>query len=180
MGDEEYKVLRDEMIMYYNNIANYNIVLFTTSTGIMAYVLNKEEYYYCLIPLMIIIPLFLLCENQHKNACKLGAYLNVFCEGKEYNWERRHHYYDRRSEKRDPKDILPYISMVCVSCISAIMKILCNDGVNKVYTIIPVIAMVCSVTIIIHEKVEYNNMRENYRKSWEEVKKEFEQHSPQK
>lgn len=172
MDNDEYKVLREEMKLYYDNIAKYTIALYTASNAVFAFALNKDEFYYCLIPLLIIIPLYLVCEDEHRKACKLGAYLNVFCEGESFNWERRHHYLEvKEGEKREINTIIPHIVLTFASCFSAAMKILLKEDCNKAYIIIPFIALVFSIIILYRNKVEYVKARETYIKAWEEAEK---------
>lgn len=170
--NDEYIVLRDEMNQYYQNIANYNIALYTASSVIFAFALGQKDYYYCLIPLLVIVPLYLLCENEHKKACKLGAYLYVFSEGKDFNWERRHHIFDRtrvekgKKPRRSIDEILSYIMFCAISCLSSIIKIYYIKTLHWVHYCLPIVAFLISLIIIIRNEVQYNSLRQFYIERW--------------
>ena len=174
MGTEEYKVLRDELNIVYQNITNYNIALYTASSVIFAFTMEQDAFYYSLIPLLVMLPLYLLGEHEHKKACRLGAYLYVFCEGKEFHWERRHHRFDKRgrSRKRDNSEILSYIVIAFVSCLFSAIKLLSNSQLNKCYLLIPVICLIISIVIIVKMKVNYVEIRGEYIDKWKEIKLE--------
>lgn len=172
MGDEEYKVLRDEMNLYYDNIAKYNIALYTASGAIFAFSLDKADFYYSLIPLLIILPLYILCERERKQACWLGAYLNVFCEGNTFNWERRHHIFDKLKArgKRGITDSAPYIVLATVSCLFSYFKARSDNTINKCYVFIPIICLLISLIIIMKARVNYVALRQKYIDDWEKLK----------
>ena len=169
---DEYTTLRQEMNMYYQNVAHYNSVLYSASNAILLFALTQKGFYYCLIPLMVIIPLYLLVENEHKKACWLGAYLNVFCEGTIFNWERRHHCYDRTfgSRKRDIKEILPYLVLSIVSCLFSAIKVVINSDLNKWFLAIPVLCLLISYAIIIKAAVNYSELRNDFISEWKNLK----------
>ena len=171
--EEEYKVLRDEMNQYYQNIANYNIALYTGSSAVFALVVDKTDFYYSLVPLMIIIPLFLLCENEHRKACKLGAYLNVYCEGTDFHWEMRHHKLDTKEGvgKRDFREWFPYLALSIVSCTASFFKRYSeNADLKDWHLAIPVLLLLLCFVIIIITKVNYPSIRQKYIDEWEDLK----------
>lgn len=176
MKNEEYAFLRDEIILFYRNIASYNTVLYTASGAIFAFALGRPEYYYCLIPLMLTIPLYLLCETERRKACKVGAYLCVFHEGKDFNWERRHHEFDgtgfelRNSKGRDMAVNLSYIMPSVISCISAMIKIYFAK-MSSLHYIIPSLALIGAIFVILKGRTEYIELRQAYIDEWERLKR---------
>ena len=64
LSDEEYKCLREELLNHISCIQNYNIALYSTSALILSFTVSREEFYYSLLPLVVIIPLYILREKH--------------------------------------------------------------------------------------------------------------------
>lgn len=86
---DEYLMLRNE-ILHHNTLENNTInFLYVFISAILVFSLNQEDSLYVLIAYVVIIPSYRIVWSKRKGICKIGAYLNVFLEGKEFNWERR-------------------------------------------------------------------------------------------
>lgn len=158
MHDEEYKMIRKGLDQIYQTISNYNIALYTASGALFTFALGQDAFYYCLTPLMVIIPLYLLGEEKHKEACKLGAYLYVFCEGKTFKWERRNHDFGITYKgTRDIKGILQYVLLTIASCLLSILKILTNPEIQSVFSIVPISLLIVCLFIIKKGRINYSN-----------------------
>lgn len=141
MSNEEYKLLRDEILLCFQNISNYNTVLYTASGAILTFALGKTEYYYSLVPLVVILPLCLLCENEHKKICMIASYLQTFYEGENYQWETRLTELDNKfgNKKRPVKEILPYIVLASLCCGSSAFKVHANENTGGYYYLVPIL-----------------------------------------
>ncbi len=78
MSKEEIELLRAEIIQNYNAIAQYNCVLYTAVTAVLAFAVNSDRYVMCLLPYVVMLPIHFLCETRSGNICRIGAYLYVF------------------------------------------------------------------------------------------------------
>ena len=86
---DEYLMLREE-ILHHDSIENNTInFMYVFVSAILTISLNQEDALYVLIAYIVTIPAYRIVWSKRKGICKIGAYLNVFLEGKEYNWERR-------------------------------------------------------------------------------------------
>lgn len=103
---KEYEMLRAEMMDDYKTISQYNVVLYTATATILAFAIKDGTFLSCLIPYCVLLPLYLICEAKRRGICRIAAYLNVYYEGTEYNWERRHHVFDETVEKNKKKRFL--------------------------------------------------------------------------
>ena len=86
---EEYLMLREEILhldTIVNNTINFFYVFVST---ILAFSITQEDSLFTLISYVVIIPAYLMVLSKEKGIFKIGAYLYVFQEGKEFNWERR-------------------------------------------------------------------------------------------
>lgn len=127
---DEYELLRAEMMENYTEINNSCSIFYTAVATILAFAVQTDNYLLCLIPYLVIIPLFFLCESKHNKICWIAAYLYVYLEGDKYNWEKRHHKYDiaySKSKKGEWQAGLEYyfVSFACSAL--SIYKIINND-----------------------------------------------------
>ena len=53
------------------------------------YAIGQEDALFVLVPWVVIIPAYRIVLGKRKNIFRIAAYLNVFHEGKSFNWERR-------------------------------------------------------------------------------------------
>ena len=145
-----------------NRVAQYNSILYATAAAIMVVALDKDNFIFCLIPYVVIFPLYILAESDKKGQCNLAAYLAVFYEGQEYHWEIRHYKYAERSKtiasnnkksplKRVLKKVAPrldYFSMNLVCSFAAIYKIVCGEASYSIKWLQAISVIVLTATII--------------------------------
>ena len=178
---DEYKMLRDEMLLSYNRIQlNDNISYFITS-AILAFALgtDNKNYFVCLIPLFVIIPLYFRTQASHRGIARLAAYMYVFLEGKDGMpmWERRHHTFDKNNNKGDwfykCYSPLRYYMLVVICGVSAAVKFTETGNICPLLHF-EIILFSCLIAcgIIFWRCSNYTRLREKYIKQWEDVKKE--------
>ncbi len=89
MDKDEYLMLREEILTLKtleNNTINF---FYGFVSSVLLFTINQTNSMYILISYVVIIPAYLIVKSKRNAICKIGAYLNVFYEGKEFNWERR-------------------------------------------------------------------------------------------
>lgn len=88
-NDKEYLMLREE-ILHLDTIINNTINFFYVFvSAVLAYAISQEDAVFVLIPWVVIIPSYRIIVGKRKNIFRIAAYLNVFHEGEDFNWERR-------------------------------------------------------------------------------------------
>ena len=88
-NDKEYLMLREE-ILHLDTIINNTINFFYVFvSAVPAYAIGQEDPLFVLIPWVVIIPAYRIVLGKRKNIFRIAAYLNVFHEGGNFNWERR-------------------------------------------------------------------------------------------
>lgn len=111
---DEYLMLREE-ILHLDNITNNTINFFYAFiAAYIAFALVQEDTMFILLSYIGIIPPYLIVLNKMTTLCKIGAYLNVFHEGKSFNWERRWMKYKEKYESRF-RVISWHLPFICVS-----------------------------------------------------------------
>ena len=174
----EYELLREEIMENCKDVNNSYSILYTAIATILTFALKSDDYLLCLIPYFIIVPMFFLCESKHNKICWIGAYLYVFLEGKDYNWENRHHKYDRVfsiDSKRDWHDSSMYYIVSCACSGLSIYKLVASSvfAGKALFTRISIIAIFTMIIVIIMKisMVQYVKNRSAYINKWEQVKK---------
>lgn len=86
---DEYLMLREE-ILHLDTVVNNTINFFYVFvSAVLAFTITQDDSMFVLISYIVIIPSYLMVLSKEKMIFKIGAYLNVFHEGKKFNWERR-------------------------------------------------------------------------------------------
>lgn len=98
--DKEYLMLREE-IMLLGNIVNNTIKFFYVFvSAVLLFGITQEDSLYILISYIVIIPAYMLVASKINGERKIGAYLYVFHEGQDFNWETRNKKLYEKSKKQ--------------------------------------------------------------------------------
>lgn len=172
----EYELLRNEILENYDAIKQYNLALYVAVISVLTFALDKQNFLYCLIPYIAIIPLYFACESKNRNICKIAAYMNVFLEGNEYNWEMLHQKYDEKfNKKRNWKSISQYYFLSIMCSAIAIAKIFQLDyDTNTKWVLFSIVLIVTIVAIIAMglSTINYVNCRKAMLENWKKIKNE--------
>ena len=86
---EEYLMLREE-ILQLNTIINSTINFFYVFvSAVLLFAINQTDSLYVLLTYLIIFPAYAIALSKAIGTYRIGGYLYVFCEGSDFNWERR-------------------------------------------------------------------------------------------
>lgn len=89
MNSNEYLMLRNE-ILHLDTIINNTINFFYVFvSAVVLFALKQEDSTAILVTYIVIIPAYLIVLSKEIGIYKIAAYLYVFHEGKDFNWERR-------------------------------------------------------------------------------------------
>lgn len=183
---KEYEILRNEIINNLDSVRQYNSILYTVVASILAFTFDSKNYLACMLPYIVIISIYNLTVSRHKGICKIGAYLNVFLEGEDYNWERRHAIFDK--EYMDPaisalnwKSLGRFYLLSCVCSAITIYKLITEMSYNTTYKgVISLIIVIFSFFVCRYfykNAVDYIEEREKMIKHWEKIKEEELRHA---
>lgn len=166
----EYEMLRNEMMDNYKIIAQYDSTLYAIVAAVLAIVYKQQSFVLCLIPYIAIIPLYLASEAKRQSICKIAAYLFVFHEGqdKEYNWETRHQCFDYGT-KRNWKNVFQYYFLSAICSAAAIYMCLQSTYSITAKWLISTAVVVLTLGIIIFmifNTVNYPKLRAEYINKW--------------
>lgn len=175
-NDKEYLMLREE-ILHLDTVINNTINFFYAFVGaVLAYSIKQEDALFTLLPWVIIIPAYRIILGKRKNIFRIAAYLNVFHEGKVYNWERRQkRMYDTTSYGRTKKISSFNYPFIFVSTFVMIIFLLKTKwsglgfNVELIKFIIGIVLYVMQIVAIIkNRKID----SEKYIWQWKKIKEE--------
>lgn len=171
---KEYELLRAEMMDLFKAVTTYGTVLYSAVAAILAFALQRDEFYLCLVPYVAILPLFLLSESKNRGICKIAAYMFVFLEGDEFNWETRHHELDKLNEKKQKRgSVIPYYYLAITCSVAALFKVYANQAtwlIKGIEVVCVVAFTVVAIIIMKKNKVNYNATRDEYIDQWKAIK----------
>lgn len=174
----EYELLRSEMMDNQKTITQYELTLYTAVSALIAFALGKQEYYYCLIPYVAIIPLYLLAEAKRQSICDIAAYLSVFCEGETINWEKRHQKIEAQTRaKRNWRSTFLYYFIAVVCSGTAIFKLFISGYAPLAMWIRVAILLVFTIIVLAFLKantINYVELRKKRIKQWTKLKEQEE------
>ena len=183
----EYELIRAEIRDAGNKVSQYNSVLYATTAALLAFAFDKDSFVFCLLPYVVILPLYILAEVTKRAECNKAAYLYVFCEGQDYRWEIRHHEYDKKDRiaiSNNEQNVLKwtiekmlsrfdYFSMNIICLIAALYKIVYSNSsyTTKWLQSIFVVTLTLVATIIMAIKaIDYVVERDKAIKQWRIIK----------
>lgn len=77
---EEYRMLRTEILQYLEEYQNVRNMMYVMTGAILALGIGTEEIYLLLLPLIVIIPSYLIALSYRNNINKIATYLRVYYE----------------------------------------------------------------------------------------------------
>ena len=170
----EYELLREEMMENFKVISQNTSVLYTAVAAIFALAINTNNFIFYMIPYFVIVPVFLASEAKARSNCRIGAYLNVFCEGTEYNWERRHQMLEENiHQKRNWRSTLYYYILGFVSSVAAEIQLIfsVNSCLEKwIYGSAILLWTIVAFVILKKNTIDYAEERKKMIKQWMEIR----------
>lgn len=171
---KEYELLREEMMEDYRAISNYNIALYSVVAAVFGLSLTQNVFYLSLTVYIAILPLFLLCESKRKNICFIAAYMAVYLEGEDFNWETRHQVYEKKyAVKRNWHSLFPYYFVGTLCSALSIIKLLFSDQLAILMIVISIVICIITIAVFAYmrkQSINYVNLRQEMKAQWEKVK----------
>lgn len=167
---DEYLMLREE-ILHLDNITNNTINFFYAFiAAYIAFALTQKDTVFILLSFIGIIPPYLIVLNKINALCKIGAYLYVFHEGKDFKWERRHMRYKDKYESSAFRVISWHFPFIFVSvAVSGLLIFKTNWLSITVIDIIKIMICIMLLLIVLIKAYKNRNISPKvYVEKWEE------------
>lgn len=96
-AEKEYEMLRTEILQYMEGYQSVRNMMYLATAAILG--LNSamfQNYYLFLLPLIVILPSYMVFYNYWKSVTYASVYIQVFLEDEHiqttYHWEQRYRY----------------------------------------------------------------------------------------
>lgn len=169
---EEYRALRQEILNAIGYIKNYDMLLYTVTGVILTFAFKQDEPLIFLIPIVVIIPTYLLSMSQIKSILRIGAYISVFYEDENPGWEKRLAMFDYDFSPKNPS-ISPHVFVTFCSFILCLFQL----DYTKYKSVFFISRMTSSVVflficllIIFTKQVKYREEKMKYICYWKKIK----------
>lgn len=185
----EYECLREEILKDYEGIRQYECVMYTVVVAVLAFAIESGHYILCMIPYIIIMPIFHIVMGTKQGISKAATYMIVFLEGNDYHWETLHKKYDEKyiAKKNDSlkwQTHSQYYLLSSVCSLLTMFMLIINNSYSTNYKI-SVSLGVTAFTLIMFRIIYKNTFIYETTKplmidNWEKIKAEYikKQHSP--
>lgn len=117
---KEYEMLRTEILQYLEEYQSVRNMMYLATAAILG--VNSvmfQNYYLFLLPLIVILPSYIIFYNYWKSVTCASTYIQVFLDDRNvqtiYHWELRHRYFSELDEenKKRAADKLRGLDMHC-------------------------------------------------------------------
>lgn len=177
----EYEMLRTEILQYLHEYQSVRNMMYLVTATILGFSLNSENsvIYLYLLPLIVILPSYIISIDYWKCVTKAANYLIVFHEEKigcPFQWERRHRRFNEKCDIMSQSDYqgVPYMvcALACVILYFVHIKYMENTfGENLADTGLGIAALAVCILIHVHYRKVYFV---EFKKEWEKVRHEEE------
>ncbi len=188
---EEYNSLRQEILQRDAKYNEYLQIACAVTTAVLTFALGQKEPMVCIVPIVMIVPLYRLGLEQLNQELKIGMYLYVFYSDEGLLWEKRHKTYYRVEKniieenktkgrngttiERDPNHWL-YIVLILICALLSFYKMFdvgysANGLTVRLFIVVLVTTMSILLVLIFRKKYSYGRGK-LFIEIWEQIKKE--------
>ncbi len=173
--EKEYLMLREEIMYYYKVIHSARNILYASLGAILTFAISKNEPLLCLIPYCVIIPIYIITIDYQYGMWRMGTYLLVFLEGKEFNWERRLHKLNTKSTGQINRHASSYnwpfvVTSLCCTLLFFIKIDYKNIDCKTILEIIFSISLTIGFLMFIKIQKSPDKIKEAYIQEWKNIK----------
>lgn len=169
-----YGYLKQEILDSIGYTKQYRSILYTVTAAILTFAFTQNEPIIFLLPIVVIIPTYILQANQTRSTLRIGAYIMIFMEKDEPGWETRLAEYDAKFSPENP-NISPHIFITaCCFCL-CIFELDYSNFVSRgtiVRLIVAILYLIICTVILGTKKVDYGKEKKKYIDQWTEIKAE--------
>lgn len=169
---DEYLMLREEIIHLDTIISNVVNLFYAFIASFIAFALLQSDTIFILLSYIVIIPAYMIVLNKMKAMYRIAAYLKIFHEGDEFNWETRYmQYKDKNESSRFRVVSWHYPFMVVSIAVTALLiykmewdKNLSFYEISKLF-----VGLLCMIFISIN-MIKYKNLGvKDYINKWDGI-----------
>lgn len=158
--DREYEALRREIEKLSELEHSLYNILYVGVTAILAWGINTNKSFVCLLAYCIIFPSFYVMLSYNSGVFRIGAYIYVYYD--EYFWEKRLHKINTDKKYKKQRYVSSYkIPFIFVSAMSTVLSIIIASQTYSLfslkYIIIVIVSFLLLLSFIIYAFSKKNN-----------------------
>lgn len=169
---DEYLMLREE-ILHLDSIVNNTINFFYVFiASYSAFSLLQKDTIFLLLSYIVIIPAYQIVLNKMQAMCKIGAYLKIYHEGDDFNWETRHMQYKEIHENSRFRIISWHFPFILVSLAISVLFITKTEWecICSFWEISKIMLCAVGVLFIFYKVYKFINISpKDYIGKWKEI-----------
>lgn len=157
---DEYLMLREEILHLDSIVSNTINFFYAFIASYLAFALLQEDTIFILLSYIVTIPAYLIVLNKMKAMCRIAAYLKIFLEGNEFNWETRYMQYKDKNESSFFRIVSWHFPFMVVSiAVTALLiyKMKCNASLSF-YEISKLLIGLLSMIFIVINMIKFKNI----------------------
>lgn len=171
MESEEYKIIREEIMFYLDKNQAVRNMMYATTAAFIGFIANasQQSAFLYLLPLIIIIPSFIVSQDYLDNIYRAATYLKVFYEDDnktDFRWETRIRKFNNATKRGIKVHRFPY-ECTTIACIILYLVNDINTMLLKV-TVTSICFIICMFIFVLYREI--NEI--DYIDEWKRVKKE--------
>lgn len=169
--EKEYLMLREEILQYLKEYQTVRNMMYVITITILGFCINGKNtnYYFYLLPVIVILPSYIVAFDYRKCVVVAAAYLDLFHEKEIYpfKWESRHSKFNIKNIGYGETDYqsIPYIicEFTCIGLyvINSLYENMCIKNILIGITI----SLISIFVFIRYGRVNY----EKAKKEWERI-----------
>lgn len=173
--DKEYLFLREEIINNYTIESNIMNFLYITISTILVFSIQQSDNIYILVSYIVLIPAYAFVWSKEYAIFRIAAYLCVFHEGAEFNWESRNQIFFKKKAKNIldfmPSYYFPFIFISTLNTFLFFYKMKWNN--INIFEIIKAIFAIGIYFLFMFIIVKNRTLKtETYIKDWKKIKEQ--------
>lgn len=162
---KEYEMLRAEILQYMEEYQTVRNMMYVVTATILSITSGLwKNYYLFLLPLVVILPGYIIYFKYMKSVLVASIYMQVFLEnddiGDTYRWESRHDKFSRNCHEKHMRGVkgwvlsyaqrIPYYmcALVCLTLFGVNVAIThCGASVISVHGIFDLLLFICVIAV---------------------------------
>lgn len=169
---EEYQFIHAELLQYLNNYQAVRNMMYVVTLACLGLSIGNDAQnpHLCLLPLIVILPSFLVAVNFWKCVLIDSTYLKIFHEdrGSPFRWEGRHDQLFQQMPKLDDAINVQYLPYAVCAAVSLLLYVIhlsqSGETTQTDYILGAILFAACVLLFALHWKQDKQAIEDNWRK----------------
>jgi len=167
-NDKEYLMMREEILQYLGEYQTVRNMMYLVTATTMGFAVTQMIPYLFLLPLIVILPSYIIATDYWKCVTKAATYLIVFYEqeeGSHFHWESRHEKLNKNYKFMSGPNYQHVPYYVCGAM--CFILYFANIELKMANVLLGIVILLISIIVYMrYRKVD----SDEFKKEWEKVK----------